>query len=213
MMKKEIIKKDEPCSAKLRSHEIKKQLKEKWGIIPSPDEFEEIIRPWENFIRGYNFINKFRQKERKQLLDRFIAQFSNLIETGKQLEMFCIDLIEYRKLFHLEDKIPTSHNDITQFSQDKIRLLRQIRPLLEVKKSITADPKSLEEAAIINLFVIGEKKYKLHPGKKGRSHENQLVSFAMIISGLSSQKRIENCYKKHRELQMKTELLPPCLLA
>jgi cell fate (sporulation/competence/biofilm development) regulator YmcA (YheA/YmcA/DUF963 family) len=211
-MKNESLEYDEPQLPENRLKEIKNQLKIHLNLELSSEELEEIIRPWQSYIKGYNKVAKFDVEKKRALLDKFIEKLEAMIQTIEKLGVFKTQLEELMQLFYLEKKISTDYNDLLQLISKKIEVLKQERYLLEMKKNCVVNQKILEGMAIKNLFVLGEKKYGLKSGSRGRNNNSQLVEFVMIISGLSGESTVKNHYNKHRELQNNTETLPSWLL-
>ncbi|MDR3503891.1 MAG: hypothetical protein P4L79_15035 [Legionella sp.] len=215
---------DEPISAQSRIEEIYKRLNEELELTPEPKDFEEMIRPWECYVKGYKLAchPQFDVEKERDKLDTFVKKLEGMIKVHENLKTFNNKIQKYLKNFHLDEmylgleypeddekvrerKIKNKkHKEDRLFAQSiqkKITGLNKLRPFLLKPKSAAVNPKTLEEAAIQSLFVLGEKKFGLTSGGKGRGNKNQLVEFAMIVSGFYSRDTIDNYHEKYKKIR------------
>lgn len=74
---------------------------------------------------------------------------------------------------------------------------------IKVGKKIKYNPKTIKFDAIMDVFSVGEKLGLKNDGKKnaGRTHENKLIKFVKIITGLKGRNTVLQYYKKYDALK------------
>ena len=201
IMKKTDNKIEVPIRPQERLNVICEKLHQFFDEVAISKQLHEMIKPWENYCRGYNKVAAFNVKGELKRLDAFVKQQEDMLKKLKKLNSFNTHLAEYMQLFHLGDSISTNHDDAIRLIQRELDLLIKNRSLLLMSENSAVNQESLESAAIMHLFVLAEKKYGLKPGNVGRGNLNQIVAFAMIISDHSDEGKIRRLYEKHRQLK------------
>lgn len=214
-----------PVSTQERERDIRKDLLREYGFNPSPEQFKEMTKPWENYINGYNIISTFDAVKAKKYVDSLINKYTKMLEQNKKFNEWNKDLQIYLNFFHMDElflnmESPAEFDERKKFEetifsyciQARINLLKKTRSFLLKNKSAVVNPKYLEEAAIHALFVFAKRELDLNQGGKGSGNKNQRINFAMIISGLESIDTVEDYYSRYKVLQDATEEIPDDLL-
>lgn len=195
-----------PIDPEKRLREVQSGLCELFKRSLSDKELAEMVKPWGNYVRGYNKAKIIDVESEREQLDRIIAKLIIGCDALNELKRF--DMQRFNPQYELSGKL-TKQDDAILLIEEQLRLANETRACTLQENNASINQQRLELLAMISLFVHAEKKYGLKAlDKVGRGNKNPVLEFVRIVSNIKDNERISRHYKKYKEWKKNPETLP-----
>lgn len=184
---------------------ITKKLSELLGYQLSTEQVKAIIRPWENYIRGYEQAKTIDVLEERERLDAIIENLTKGCNALNDVKQF--DMQRFNLKYELSGKL-TNQDDALSMLKQQIDLAKETRDCLLVKNNAALNIERLELLAVISLLVHAKNIYHLKPlDTAGRGKKNPMLEYLRIITDIQCDQKLDRHYRKYKEWQKHPESL------
>lgn len=184
---------------------ITKNLSALLGYKLSTEQVKSIIRPWENFIRGYKQAKTIDVLQEREKLDSIIENLKKGYHALNDLEQF--DMQRFNLSYELSGKL-TKQDDAHSTLKQQIDLAEETRECLLVKNNAAINIERLELLAVTSLLVHAKNIHHLKPlDTAGRGKKNPMLKYVQIITDIQCDQKLDRHYRKYKKWQKHPESL------
>ncbi|MCC5792825.1 MAG: hypothetical protein JJT82_09510 [Legionellaceae bacterium] len=192
-----------------RLKDIYERLCELFDRPLSKKEIDEMVKPWGNYVRGYNRATTIDAEEEREQLKKIIKKLNTGHDALNELKEFDMHRFNPRLNEQLIFGKSNSQNDAILLIEEQIRIAKETHAFTLQKNNTSINQQRLESMAMVSLFVHANKKYGLKPlDKVGRSNKNPVLEFVRIISGIEGDEKINRHYAKYKKWQENPDIWP-----